>query len=58
LRRLALNLLTGSATLLLLGALALPAKHVLDAPVRQVDALVAKRAFGIYVDPWHVDDWA
>jgi mannan endo-1,4-beta-mannosidase len=57
LRRLALNLLTGSATLLLLGVLALPAKHVLDAPVRQAGALVPKRAFGIYVDPWHVDDW-
>jgi mannan endo-1,4-beta-mannosidase len=58
LRRLALNLLTGSVTLLLLGALALPAKHVLDAPARHVDAPWPKRAFGIYVDPWHVDDWA
>jgi hypothetical protein len=60
LRHLALNLLTGSATLILLGALALPAKHVLDAPERPANAgaVWPKRAFGVYVDPWHVDDWA
>jgi mannan endo-1,4-beta-mannosidase len=60
LRHLALNLLTGSATLILLGALALPAKHVLDAPDRPANAgaIWPKRAFGVYVDPWHVDDWA
>jgi glycosyl hydrolase family 26 len=58
LRRLALNLLTGSATLLLLGALALPAKRVLDAPLHAASAPWPKRAFGVYVDPWHVDNWA
>jgi glycosyl hydrolase family 26 len=60
LRRLVLNLLTGSATLLLLVALALPAKRVLDAPLwpASADAPWPKRAFGVYVDPWHVDDWA
>jgi mannan endo-1,4-beta-mannosidase len=62
LRRLALNLLTGSATLLMLTALALPAKRVLDAPPRpalaDADPTAATRLFGVYVDPWHVDDWA
>lgn len=61
-RRLALNLLTGSATVLLLAALALPAKGVLDAPVRSAlpdaDPAGLARAFGVYVDPWHLDDWA
>jgi hypothetical protein len=57
LRRLALNLLTGSATLLLLAALALPAKRVLDAPYGDPNAPVPARSFGIYVDPWHLDEW-
>ena len=67
LRPLALNLLSGGATLLILAVLALPAKSVLDdaaevehrapaAPVRP--ALHPRRVFGAYVDPWHVDDWA
>jgi len=58
LRRLALNLVTGSATVLVLAALALPAKHVLDAPVNPASSPWPPRAFGVYVDPWHVDDWA
>jgi hypothetical protein len=57
LRRLALNLVTGSATALLLAALALPAKHVLDAPAHKASPW-PQRAFGVYIDPWHVDDWA
>jgi mannan endo-1,4-beta-mannosidase len=62
LRRLALNLLTASTTMLVLAALVLPAKRVLDEPrtTQPVPAspAVTKRLFGVYVDPWHVDDWA
>jgi hypothetical protein len=40
----------------------LPAKGVLDAPRRPptpgARPTVAKRLFGVYVDPWHIDDWA
>src|ERR1700754_2270184 len=69
-RRLALNLLTGSATLALLIALALPAAHSLRGARRaETPAPVAvgptpppasntARLFGVYVDPWHVDDWS
>ena len=64
-----LNLLTLSLTVALLVALALPAKRSLDAaresrrPCRPRRAVAApgadpRRAFGVYVDPWHVDDWA
>jgi mannan endo-1,4-beta-mannosidase len=53
--RLLLNLLTVTATVILLGALTLPAmavrRSVPDLPTPQV------RAFGVYVDPWHIDDW-
>jgi glycosyl hydrolase family 26 len=61
-RRLLLNLLTSSATLLLLGALTVPAFRVLTTTPGS-PALVAEipnqgRPFGVYVDPWHVDDWA
>src|SRR5919198_108486 len=57
--RLALNLLTVSATALVLAALALPAKEVLDAAPRPVAQIpVPGRLFGIYIDPWHLDDWA
>jgi mannan endo-1,4-beta-mannosidase len=60
LRRLALSLLTGSATVLLLAALALPAKHVLDAPEQAAASGTPPtgRLFAVYVDAWHVDDWA
>ena len=66
----ALNLLTVSVTLVLLVALSLPAKRSLDA-AREDGAVAAtsdapwprpardpRRAFGVYVDPWHIDDWA
>jgi mannan endo-1,4-beta-mannosidase len=66
-RQLALHLMTGSATLLILVLLAIPAKQALE---RQDPAEAApaptfhfspaphpRRVFGVYVDPWHVDDW-
>jgi hypothetical protein len=60
-RRLALNLLTSAATVGLLAVLTLPALRVLapsahaGTPVREKPPA---RAFGVYVDPWHLDDWA
>jgi hypothetical protein len=67
-RRLALNLLTLSATAALLTGLALPAARIVRAPeppaLQPVPAdpwprpAPARRAFGVYVDPWHVDGWA
>jgi hypothetical protein len=57
-RRLTLNLLTSVVTLLLLGALTLPAWHVLAPRASAVAApRQPARAFGVYVDPWHVEDW-
>jgi mannan endo-1,4-beta-mannosidase len=62
-----LNTLTGVATLALLVLLALPAKETLESGSRRVaDAALPRyapaaspqRVFGVYVDPWHVDDWA
>jgi hypothetical protein len=58
LRRLALNLVTASATVLLLAGLTLPAKRILDGPDANANLRPPPRAFGVYVDPWHVDDWA
>ena len=60
-RRLALNLLTVSATVAALAALVLPAKRVLDAPRWEQPhgpVPTGSRLFGVYVDPWHVDEWA
>jgi mannan endo-1,4-beta-mannosidase len=65
-RQFALNLLTCSVTAALLVALALPAKRTLDVARESVvtelpwptPATSPRRAFGVYVDPWHVDDWA
>ena len=64
-----LNILTCGATVLLLAVLALPAKRALErgSQARAVAAAVVpryepaahpRRVFGVYVDPWHVDDWA
>jgi hypothetical protein len=63
-----LNLATCSATLALLVALALPgASSLRTARERAVaereppwprPATAPRRAFGVYVDPWHLDDWA
>jgi mannan endo-1,4-beta-mannosidase len=57
-RRLSLNLLTVSFTAVILVLLTLPAvavrKHLLEPP----DLPQPTRfSFGIYVDPWHHDDW-
>ncbi len=65
-RVLALHLMTGGATVLLLFLLALPAKRVLErhaeaqaaAPLRFAPAPDPRRVFGVYVDPWHIDEWA
>lgn len=67
-RQLALHAMTGTATLLILVLLAVPAKHALErqddaqaagpAPARFAPAPHPRRVFGVYVDPWHVDDWA
>jgi mannan endo-1,4-beta-mannosidase len=63
----AVNAVTCAATLLLLAVLALPAKQLLDrsaeaqpaaALPHYAPALHPRRVFGVYVDPWHVDDWA
>jgi mannan endo-1,4-beta-mannosidase len=63
-----LNAATCVATFVVLALLALPAKRMLDgpraaaapasAPVRYVPARDPQRVFGVYVDPWHVDDWS
>jgi mannan endo-1,4-beta-mannosidase len=58
-RRLSLNLLTLSATVLLLVGLALPAvseRRRLERPPSL--AVPPTRAFGVYTDPWHIDEWA
>lgn len=64
-RSLALRLMTGGVTLFLLVVLALPAKHAFEraeaAAVRDLPfapASAPHRVFGVYVDPWHVDEWA
>jgi mannan endo-1,4-beta-mannosidase len=59
-----LNAATCVATLALLAVLALPAKRMLDephataAPTSYVPARDPRVVFGVYVDPWHVDDWS
>ena len=71
-RLFALNTITCGVTVLLLAVLALPAKRTLDrgrssAPRPHPPPTAAspitglehpRRVFGVYVDPWHVDDWA
>jgi hypothetical protein len=58
-RQLSLNLLTASLAVLVLGLLTVPAlyvrAHELAGPSLPVPHV---RAFGVYVDPWHIDDWA
>ena len=58
-RRLSLNLLTVSFTLAILALLTLPAVEVhkrLVEPPRLPEP--TRFSFGVYVDPWHIDDWA
>ncbi len=67
-RLLTLNTLTCAVTLLLLVVLALPAKRTLDRGAQAAETVLPlpryepaenpDRVFGVYVDPWHVDDWA
>jgi mannan endo-1,4-beta-mannosidase len=60
-RRLASTLLTSTVTLVLLALLTLPASHILRAPPDDVLAGTAAppaRTFGVYVDPWHLREWA
>jgi Glycosyl hydrolase family 26 len=58
-RLLWLNLLTVSATGLILALLTLPALSVrADGPTPPDLPVPKTRAFGVYVDPWHIDDWA
>ena len=63
----ALNLLTCSVTAALLVVLALPAARALERARQSAPAVPLEwprpatdpsRAFGVYVDPWHLDDWA
>jgi Glycosyl hydrolase family 26 len=55
-RRLTANAITMAATVGLLAVLSVPAIRVVqDAPAQPEPA---RRAFGVYVDPWHVDEWA
>src|SRR3954471_9685769 len=65
----ALNLLTGVVTVVLLVALALPARQAYRAAREGAAPTVPagpwprpasdpRRSFGAYIDPWHVDDWA
>ena len=57
-RRLSLNLLTASVTVLLLAALTLPAMAVHRKTDLRPTLPTPVRAFGVYVDPWHIDEWA
>jgi hypothetical protein len=58
-RHLSLNLLTLSATVVMLVGLALPAVEVHRRLVRPpVLPVPVTRTFGLYLDPWHIDDWA
>jgi len=62
-RPLALNLLTLSATLVVLAVLTLPAMGVLDAERGEARTAAyrapsAERLFGVAVDPWHLDEWS
>jgi len=57
-RSLSLNLLTVSLTVLVLGLLTLPALSIHpDGSSRPVLPVPKMRAFGVYVDPWHIDEW-
>src|SRR5215213_1484970 len=66
-RLLVLNLLTLSATVVVLALLSLPAVGVLGAErhpaaatrmTAPVQPRPVKRQFGVAVDPWHLDEWS
>lgn len=57
-RLLSLNLLTVSVTVLILGLLTLPAMSIRSSGPSPPELPLPKmRAFGVYVDPWHIDEW-
>jgi mannan endo-1,4-beta-mannosidase len=58
LRHLALNLATSSVTVLVLVALAVPALRTFQHSAPAASSATPKRVFGVYVDPWHFDDWS
>jgi hypothetical protein len=55
---LSLNLLTAGVTVLLLAVLTLPAMAVRAGSQRPSLPVPEIRSFGVYVDPWHIDEWA
>ena len=64
-RHLTLNLLSAGLAALLLGAITYVALGAATAPVKLRPTAAAAaprpltaRPFGVYVDPWHVDEWA
>jgi hypothetical protein len=57
-RHLTLNALTMAVTLLLLAVLTVPAALILRGSDSPTPAPPPPRSFGVYVDPWHIDDWA
>ena len=57
-RRLSLNLLTVSATVVVLALLTLPAVSLRNQLLQPPELPVPTRfSFGVYIDPWHIDDW-
>jgi mannan endo-1,4-beta-mannosidase len=62
-RRFALNLVTVSATLVLLAVLALPGwtehtRSVAESKAPAPERPAPGRLFGVYIDPWHLADWS
>ncbi len=71
-RQFVLHAASMAVTLALLGVLALPAKHAFERGSEARAAAVSaaargpafapaahpRRVFGVYVDPWHIDEWA
>jgi mannan endo-1,4-beta-mannosidase len=55
---LVLNLATASATVALLALLALPAWKVHGSSNASTVAPAPGRLFGVYTDPWHLDEWS
>jgi len=56
-RQLLASSLTGALTLVLLALLTVPAARIVR-PAGAASSPEPPRLFGVYVDPWHVDEWA
>jgi hypothetical protein len=56
-RLLTVNAVTATVTLVLLAILSLPALRFVQAPAFSSTSPL-RMTFGVYVDPWHVDEWA